>query len=263
MLEDIKASLQELGLSVKESDVYLSMLELGPASIQDIAKKAGVNRTTTYVMIEGLKRFGLVSTFDKGKKTFFLAETPQRLLALVSAELSGIERKRDRLQAQIPHLLAIFNTIQDKPKVRFIDGDSGISDIRREIVESREPIWEFYAVDELLLRHAGIDAKERIDMTKHLEGRALMAIKPGFVPPYFDLPGFEVRSIDWKRLPFTGDIAIVGKRVYAISLKTIGIGIVIESGEIADILKALYDLAWQSAKPWVPPAGWAPPAKPE
>ena len=63
MIDELKNGLKELGFSEKESEVYLAMLELGPAAVQDIAKKAGVNRSTTYVMIESLKRRGLISTY--------------------------------------------------------------------------------------------------------------------------------------------------------------------------------------------------------
>lgn len=256
MLQDVKTHLQELGLTAKEIDVYLAMLELGPASVQDVAKKSGVNRTTTYVMIERLKDRGLTACFEKGNKTFFCAETPERLMSLIAAELSNVESKRDRLTQTLPHLLAIFNAVSDKPRVRFFDGVGAIAEIRKEIAERREPLWEFFSVDEALHEIVSINAEERIKLTRRIEGRAIMAIKPGFVPPYFDPEGIEARVADYQAFPFTGDIGIIGNRVYALSMKTIGIGIIIESAEIADILRALFSMAWQCAKPWTPPAGW-------
>jgi amidophosphoribosyltransferase len=54
-------NLKNLGLSDNEAKVYLSMLELGPSSVLEISAKAGVNRPTTYVQIETLKKMGLVS----------------------------------------------------------------------------------------------------------------------------------------------------------------------------------------------------------
>ena len=39
--------LQKIGLSEKEAKVYLAALELGQASVQNIARKAEVNRATT------------------------------------------------------------------------------------------------------------------------------------------------------------------------------------------------------------------------
>lgn len=68
--------LQNLGLSEKEAKVYTTSLELGPDTVQNIAKESGINRATTYVQIGTLKEKGLISEFEKGKKTYFVAESP-------------------------------------------------------------------------------------------------------------------------------------------------------------------------------------------
>ena len=56
-----KEKLQELGLSEKEARVYLALFELGPSVVSGLAKKAGINRSTTYVILETLAKRGLVS----------------------------------------------------------------------------------------------------------------------------------------------------------------------------------------------------------
>lgn len=256
MLEDIKTGLNELGLSDKEAEVYLAMLELGPSSVQDIAKRAGVNRSTTYVMIEGLKKHGLVSTFEKGKKVVFSAENPEKLMSIVSEHMGLLEAKRDRLSQTLPRLMAIFNAMEDKPRVRFFEGDAGLETIREEIVASKEPIWELYAVDEMLMDLVNVEPERRIERTKVLHGRSLICIKPGFKVPFFDIKGFEVREVDYNRLPFTGDLAIVGSRVYILSYRTRSLGVIIDSADIAEVMKALFEMAWSCATPWVPPADW-------
>jgi len=256
MLEDLKSGLLELGLSDKEGDVYLAMLEIGPSSVQDIAKRAGVNRSTTYVMIEGLKKHGLVSTYEKGKKIVFTAENPEKLMKIVSHELGLLESKRDRLSQSLPRLMAIFNSVEDKPRVRFFEGDAGLVSIREEIAASREPLWELFAVDEMLMDLISVEPEKRIERSKKIYGRALISVKPGFQVPYFDPEGIEVREIDYAKLPFTGDLGIVGSRVYIMSHRTRGLGVIIDSTDIAEVIKALYEMAWSCAVPWTPPADW-------
>ncbi|HEU0050855.1 MAG TPA: helix-turn-helix domain-containing protein, partial [Patescibacteria group bacterium] len=80
MIDEIRACLMECGLTRKEADVYLALLELGPTGAQEIGKRADVNRTTTYLCLEMLKRRGLVSHFDEAKKLCFSAESPERLV---------------------------------------------------------------------------------------------------------------------------------------------------------------------------------------
>ena len=256
MLEDIKTGLYELGLSDKEAEVYLAMLELGPSSVQDISKRAGVNRSTTYVMIEGLKKHGLLSTFEKGKKIVFAAENPEKLMSIVSEHMGLLEAKRDRLSQTLPRLMAIFNAVEDKPRVRFFEGDAGLVTIREEIAMSKDPIWELYAVDELLMDLVKVEPERRIERSKVLRGRALISVKPGFTVPFFDINGIEVREIDYNKLPFTGDLAIVGSRVYILSHRSRSLGVIIDSGDIAEVMKALYEMAWSCAVAWSPPPDW-------
>ena len=71
--------LNYLGLNEKEAKVYLAALELGKSSVQNIAKKADVNRATTYVVIEALIKRGLMSSANENKKQYFIAEAPEKL----------------------------------------------------------------------------------------------------------------------------------------------------------------------------------------
>ena len=256
MIDDLKKGLHDLGFSEKEAEVYLAMLELGPAPVQDISKKSGVNRSTTYVMIESLKRRGMVSTYEKGKKLYFSAESPDSLKMLLQDEMAELKAKQAKLEAALPRLEAIFNARDDKPSVRFFEGEQGLMQIRKEIVESGKPKWEFYAVDEALTEITRIGHEERVEGTKKLTGRALFTVKPGFEVPYFDIEGVEIRALPYDQFAFSGDLALVGGKVYNLSMKTIGLTIVIENEEMAEVVRTLYEAAWSCAQVWVPPEDW-------
>jgi len=66
---DLDKSLEKLGLNGKKADVYLAALELGKARVIEIAKKAGVKRTTCYDILLDLERQGLIYETAKKKKT--------------------------------------------------------------------------------------------------------------------------------------------------------------------------------------------------
>ena len=46
--------LKSLGFSEKEARVYLALLELGPSTTTEIARKSKINRTTGYDILESL-----------------------------------------------------------------------------------------------------------------------------------------------------------------------------------------------------------------
>jgi len=257
MIGDLKNTLKELSFSEKESEVYLAMLELGAASVQDIAKKAGVNRSTTYVMIESLKRRGLISTYEKGKKLFFVAENPKNLNMLLQDEMADLKAKQTRLNGALPQLEAIYNVREDKPNVRFFEGEQALTQMRREVIASHKPIWEFYSVDEPLITTANINEEERFEpITCPVKGRALFSIKPGCQVPAFNTKAFEARVVPYEQYIFSGDLAIVGDKVYLFSMKTIGLTVVLENEEVAEMMRALYEGVWVGATPWHPPETW-------
>ena len=59
--------LAQFGLQYKEDDVYLALLELGNASVGEIAVKANIKRTTVYDVLANLERKNLVGKTIKGK----------------------------------------------------------------------------------------------------------------------------------------------------------------------------------------------------
>lgn len=111
--------LQHLGFSKNESKVYLAALESGPSSAQNLAKSAGLPRTTTYSVLEYLVERGVVGKTMHQGKTRFLAEPPAKLASIVSDLQKQVERS-------LPQLEAIYNKSETKPKIYFYEGKGAI-----------------------------------------------------------------------------------------------------------------------------------------
>jgi len=119
-------TLIKLGLSEKEAKVYLAALELAQDTAQNIAKKAGVNRPTTYVILEHLMQMGLISKVEKGKKTLFIAEDPRELENILDKQKREIDDKKQDLKEIMGELKALNNTNQEKPIVKYFEGEDGL-----------------------------------------------------------------------------------------------------------------------------------------
>ena len=72
--------ISKLGLSQKAAKLYLASLELGEATVQDLARQAKVERTTAYYTLQELKEAGAIFETKRNKKVFFLPEMPRNLL---------------------------------------------------------------------------------------------------------------------------------------------------------------------------------------
>ncbi len=249
-MEELIRELTHIGLSEKEAQVYLSALELGPAVVQDISKKASVNRATTYVMIESLASRGLMSTFVKGKKRFFSAETPERLLSIVRLQRRELEEKEKEVMATLPKLQALHNLEGARPQIRYLEGTEGVHTVR-EIFQVME--GEFIEIVPVQ------DAENLEEIMQHREAHIHELRKRGAsyrtlavmdTPDFSKIPkleGGEIRIIPTDKFPIHGEIVVRGHTTFMYSYKSNLLGVVVTSKEIAETIKAMFDLAWTGA----------------
>lgn len=235
--------LVKLGLSEKEAKVYLASLEIGKAVVQDISKKAKVNRATTYVVIESLTKKGLFSSYQEGKKQYFSAEHPEKLSILFRDQVLAIQRKQEDLEKLLPSLLALKTNDKEKPTVRYFEGKDGLWAMGEEffLVDHKEEARMIYSVD--LLKKV-FSEEERMAMRSKRQNykirvKSIINDKTGT----FSSPNATNFTISSDEYPITSDIAMFGDKIRIATQKGKLVGMIIENQEIADTLKVLFDLA--------------------
>lgn len=246
--------LQKLGLSSKEARVYLAALELGAAPVQQIAKKATVNRPTTYVILESLMKKGLATSVERGKKVLFTAEPPEQLERLLARQQDEIEEKRQDLLKILPELEAIFNLSENRPRVKFYEGKEGIIAAGQDFLNNIEPriiIYSFTPLDEILRvfpEFDKINPKER--MERRLPTRVIYTNFSGRLKDADSRKEMrETRFIPKDKFPFYTALSIVpNMKINLTTYKDRLLAVNIDSPEIANSLKAIWDLAWEAAE---------------
>jgi sugar-specific transcriptional regulator TrmB len=119
-------TLLEFGLSEKEAKIYLALLELEIAGVQDISKKTGVNRSSTYVVIESLKKRGLVSMSPDKKVQEYIAATPEILLEIAKDASERAAATKEKIREILPELRGLQKETVHKPKVIVYEGDEAL-----------------------------------------------------------------------------------------------------------------------------------------
>jgi len=132
--------MQTLGLSEQEIAVYLAALELGEANIQEISRKSCVKRTSIYNFIDTLKERQLLSEIKKGKRKLYSAVSPHHLVDEQKSKVASVERL-------IPQLLAIQNSVRNKPRVSFFEGVEGIKEIYKTTLRDKKIIYAWEDID--------------------------------------------------------------------------------------------------------------------
>lgn len=238
-----------MGLSDKEAKTYLASLELGPSSAQEIAKKAGLKRPTAYFAIDGLIKKGLMSSFEKGKKQFFAAESPERLVSVVANQKRKAAALEEDLRHILPTMNSLFHLAGEKPGVRFFEGKEGIKAMQEDFLKSRASSLEnIYPRDDFVKIFSKPEREHYVRQRekKRIRVRTIYTSEAGAVLPAKDSLT-ERRFVSPKVFPFSADITIYGNMVAIATYRGKLIGVIIESKEIAETLRLIFNLAWQAA----------------
>lgn len=143
----IHETLADLGISRRQTDIYLALLKLGPSSIRDIAAAATINRGTVYEELKRLKSMSLVSYFPQGKRRFFCAEPPEVLVRKARQYQQQTVDAADRLESEILPSLKQIMPDTTQTRVFHYEGDEGVEYFLRDILETMKTSGEtFYRV---------------------------------------------------------------------------------------------------------------------
>lgn len=239
--------LQDFGLSEKEARVYYAALEIGKATADRLAKHAKVNRSTTYVQIESLKKKGLISEYVEDKKTFFVAESPKNLSRLLERQKEEIDFLNKKLKKILPEFQDIYEGGGKRPAVRFFQGKEGIATLREEALEmTGKDLFIIYSY----AKFREVFSKEELDLfssrriSKKIKSHIIYTHVDEPEPDFKPLPLTEVQFLDSKLLALSSDILIYDSKVCFIVLERTPGGIVIESEEITKTMKSIFDYLW-------------------
>lgn len=241
---EIEQVLEKVGLSEKEALVYKAVLELGRGSASSIAYRAGVKRPTTYIILDELRKRGLILVMPRAKKNIYIAESPKKLESI-------LQEKEDVLRQSLPELLALYNIKPEKPVIKYYEGKEQIFEIYDEILKAKE-VWFFGSVKEIVaifpeyFEKFNKEAEERGLKIKEIIGTGAEDIE--YFKQYSESGRHQIRFLPKEsEFIFKTDHAIWGNKIAIFSYQFM-FGVVIEGQDVADTYRALFNLAWQSAE---------------
>ncbi|MBI1957109.1 MAG: hypothetical protein HYS44_01460 [Candidatus Niyogibacteria bacterium] len=240
---DIKRVFKHFGLDEKEAAIYLANLELGTASAQEIAKKAGIQRTYFYDLSARLINIGLMRQVKRGSKRLFAATEPKRLLEIQEEYAAEIKKV-------LPQLNAVYNTSGQKPAMFYYEGLRGIDQINDDSLRYEGEMVAFTTPRFLSIENQKLSREfiaRRLALNKHV--RVIGQLSPEML----QLKKRDKEELrETRLLPFEifnseVEIGIYGNRLFVINYKKL-FGFIVEDGDFANAMKKIFDIVWDSGK---------------
>ncbi|HSI21028.1 MAG TPA: helix-turn-helix domain-containing protein [Verrucomicrobiae bacterium] len=246
--------LHQLGLSDKEAAAYLTLLELGSASVQQLADATGIKRVTMYVVLERLEKLNLVKALGEGKRATFRAAHPGELERLVDGQIAELEAHRADLKSQLANLEALYNYRSDKPTVRYFEGKDGLIELDKYGEEQLEPGTVMYSITphDIIQKNFPARRKDSVNYRVQKGIRSqVVYVSENQIPEAInktqlrDAIGFKPDELDIK-----GTLTLFsgwGVKFFNYANGNF-FGVLIQSPELADSLVKMFELAWDGAK---------------
>jgi HTH-type transcriptional regulator, sugar sensing transcriptional regulator len=238
---DIEKVLNELGIDGSRARFYLAALELGDAPVTVVAAKAGIGRSNAYEVLSRLASMGLVSQVEQAGKVHVIAEDPSVLLR-------RLEQQRMMVTAVLPDLHSIHNRSRSKPRIRFFEGEEGISTVLWDTLNcSPGPLRGILSMQELL------ETPGHLVMRQYIEARVKIGLHFQVIRSHtrdteaiWPTSTKELRQLRYA--PANVSLAmtsyIYNDTVALISSKRELFGILIQSQEFYALQKTLFESLW-------------------
>ena len=248
-MQDILHILQSIGLDTKESQLYLAGLQLGAVPASAYASKTGINRITCYNLLENLVQRGYFTAVPKSRGRCY---TP------VSPEYVALEARKnaEALERALPELRSMQGSTYRKPHVRYFEGWEGVRHVYDDTLTAKGEIRNF--ANSAVLRRFWPDYDDEYVNERVKRGIRLRGIAPD------DEAGRRVHGEDREKLreirlvpaaafDFRNEINIYDHKVAICSFGAAArsaqdmFGVIIESKEVAETQRQIFEMAWQYA----------------
>ncbi len=240
----IQQQLRDIGMTDKESGIYLNLLELGEATAGEVAQNAQLNRVTVYGILEEMVMKGQVfHTNSEGVKRYG-ALSPQIIIDEAKSRIQTLEQN-------LPLLMSLQGDHKQKPRTRFYDGLKGLKKAYQDTLDCKTEmlnyanskrlleLWPTYRRDYVL---------KRVEKGIHLRG-VYPDVPKGRSMQRFDKEFIrETRLLDESYFSDSYETKIFDNRILLAAFDPEPFAILIESPVLYNTQKQIFELVWRGAK---------------
>lgn len=248
--------LEKIGLTKSEVQLYLTALKTQPSTITDLSKLARVKRTTAYSSIERLKEFGLIKERKVNRQSVFQAENPENLIELAKNNEHKWHSYKKELENILPQLQPFLNQSTHLPKVSVYEGFKDIIKAKEDFFTTFKQYKIGYQIGDTQKIFNLIGSKffsKKLTRRRRQIKDTKFYIMADSIPEewqktaLFDEGFREVRLLKHAQKHHS-TIVVCGNKVWVLKVNEQLLLVVIESKEVADLMRFICQTIWNDIK---------------
>ncbi len=240
--------LERIGLLKNDRKVYLSLLEIGSATVSQLVKKTGLHRSYVYDILDKLIDLGLVSFTIKNNKRFFNAENPERIIKVMETKKEEIEKDKKDIEKVLPQLIEKQKATLNGQEARVFIGKEGIKSILEDILNVGQDFVGFGAEGKFSDIYKWYFANWQTRRVKQkIKYKIIYSVKLREKRPTAEQKLVQVKFLP-EKYEFPATTIVYGDKVTILLWDKSPIGFVLESKEVVKSFLSYFDVLWLAAK---------------
>lgn len=144
---NVTKQLMQFGCNEREARIYLESLQLGSATVQQLAKRLGFNRVTVHSAVEQLLEKGFLFETRKGKKRLIVAERSEVIHRILQQRENELAVMKQSVMELTQTLGIIQGSDPSIPSVKMYEEVDGFKKMLEETLEAKGEVLVFTYVD--------------------------------------------------------------------------------------------------------------------
>ena len=249
---------ESLRINQDEAKTYLALLQSGPMQAGRLARKIGRPRPSIYDHLRKLAEKGMVQESQKDLVKIFIAEPPEKIQALLNQQKERLEVQQKNFETILPALKKRTANSFVQPRFQYFEGLKGIEHVLKDmLLYYDQTTYSFWPIKKM------IEALSPLFFHQHNKSRIENRLSVQAIWPTNELISFKKHPSLGAGQAFLREIRIAppqidqasmgywiyGQKVAFLSSRKEAFGFIIESAEMAEMMKIQHQVIWAMSKP--------------
>lgn len=255
-MENLKKTLEDIGLNHFESTLYLQLLHGGEQAASTVSRATKIPRSTTRGVLDRLCERGIVSKLTKRGTQFYQCKPPSSLVESLKREILEKTRSIEEIKEALPLINSFYEQRNLAPKVRVFEGrDQVIEAFNLSLFDENTKELLIYTSYEFLQNPVIRDNDDnffiKMRVKKGIPARVLVGRTVESEKITGNCPSeLRERRLLPKKFKLPGNIHVYGNSVlYFSTINDVYIAVLVEGAMMAETLKTLFEFMWESCEP--------------